>query len=145
DTQRYPHPPHLNTGGPKAHVSHLSDRVPQSGDLLQSLDHGIDTGWSKLQTVQQRVIQPACAACFHVLLIGGQDGGATLVDAVSHRQQSRVLLRSARTRHGAAGHPSLAAEGLHVGIDVKGSSTVHVKTRVMSLKRGDVVKKEGII
>ena len=79
----------------RAHAAahHAADGIGLRGDLPHTGGHGGDPRFVERKAVQQRFGHPVCAGGFHVLAVGGEDGGRAVLESLSHGKQGLVLQR----------------------------------------------------
>ena len=76
-----------------AEFVHLTDRVGQGGNLAQTFAHGVYGFFAQPQAVEQGVVQTFLFGLFHILGVGGEDGGLMVFDEFGGAQERSVFLR----------------------------------------------------
>ena len=120
--QRHAHLADLDAGGAVFQVADLADRVGQLGDLAQAFGHARHALVGEREPVDHRRLEAFGARGVHVLPVGFQQARAVALDGGGHAQERGVLGPSLRARHLARSAPRLAADTMHVGLDVHVSS-----------------------
>ncbi len=118
DAERDAHLADLDAGRAVLDVGHLADRVGQRGDLLDAFGHAVDALLGQRQAVEQGGFEAGGAGGGQVFLVGGDQRGLLTADGGGDVQQRSVLFGSGRPGQAARGGAGLAADGLHVFLDI---------------------------
>lgn len=76
-----------------AEFVHFTDGVGQGGNLAQTFAHGVYGFFGQSQAVEQGVVQTFLRSLFHILGVGGEDGGLVVFDEFGSAQERSVFLR----------------------------------------------------
>ena len=76
-----------------AEFVHFTDGVGQGGNLAQTFAHIVYGFFGQSQAVEQGVVQTFLRGLFHVLGVGGEDGGLMVSDEFGGAQERGVFLR----------------------------------------------------
>ena len=86
--------------------------------MFEAEGHGLDALFGERQAIDHGRFEAVGAGFFEVALVGGGERSLAGADFGSHGQQGLVLGVGGGSRYGAGSGASLAADGLHVGLDV---------------------------
>ena len=118
DAQRHAHLADGDAGRTALEISHLADRVGQRGDLLEADGHRLDALGGQREAVDHRRLEAVGAGLGEVAGVGVQELRGAGTDLGGHREEGLVFCVGRGGGHAARGAAGLAADGLHVGLDV---------------------------
>ena len=137
DAERDAHLADLDAGRAVLDVAHLADRIGQRGDLFDAFGHVVDAFVGQRQAVQHGGFQAGGTGGGEVFGIGGEQRSLFAANGGGDVAQGGVLLGSRRSGQPARGGPRLAADGLHVFLDVHDVPDAGQRNIIASKFRGN--------
>jgi hypothetical protein len=120
DAKRHAHLADLDARWHELELTHFANRVGQLGHLFDTFGHAVDALFRQCQAVEHGGFEAGGTGGGKIFGIGGDQRGFFAADGGGDVQQCGVLFRGRCGGEAARGSAGLAADSLHVVLDIHG-------------------------